>query len=51
MSGGEGVGNMSTIAKILLDNFNCTVKIVAGRNTTIKKEVRTIFSWKVWRKG
>jgi processive 1,2-diacylglycerol beta-glucosyltransferase len=39
MSGGEGVGNMSKIAKILLNNFNCTVKIVAGRNTTLRKKL------------
>jgi processive 1,2-diacylglycerol beta-glucosyltransferase len=39
MSGGEGVGNMSEIAKILLDNFNCIVKIVAGRNTTLRKKL------------
>ncbi|MEY8001306.1 glycosyltransferase [Clostridium sp. Mt-5] len=39
MSGGEGVGNMKKIAEILLDNFNCTVKIVAGRNTELKKKL------------
>jgi processive 1,2-diacylglycerol beta-glucosyltransferase len=39
MSGGEGVGNMSKIAKILLDNFNCTVKIVAGRNMALRKKL------------
>ncbi|MDT8718498.1 UDP-N-acetylglucosamine--LPS N-acetylglucosamine transferase [Clostridium sp. 19966] len=39
MSGGEGVGNMSKIAKILLDNFNCTVKIVAGRNITLRNKL------------
>lgn len=39
MSGGEGVGNMKKIAEILLDNFNCTVKIVAGRNTELKKRL------------
>jgi processive 1,2-diacylglycerol beta-glucosyltransferase len=36
MSGGEGVGNMKNIAEILLDNFNCQVKIVAGRNIKLK---------------
>lgn len=36
MSGGEGVGNMKEIAENLLDNFDCTVKIVAGRNTKLK---------------
>ncbi|MHC6179943.1 MGDG synthase family glycosyltransferase [Clostridium sp. JNZ X4-2] len=39
MSGGEGVGNMKKIAEILLDNFNCTVKIVAGRNAELKKRL------------
>ena len=39
MSGGEGVGNMKKIAEILLDNFNCTVKIVAGRNTRLRKSL------------
>jgi processive 1,2-diacylglycerol beta-glucosyltransferase len=32
MSGGEGVGNMKTIAESLLNYFDCSVKIVAGRN-------------------
>jgi processive 1,2-diacylglycerol beta-glucosyltransferase len=36
MSGGEGVGNMRKIAEILLNNFNCVVKIVAGRNTKLR---------------
>lgn len=39
MSGGEGVGNMSKIAKILLDNFNCIVRIVAGRNYVLQKKL------------
>ncbi|MFL0266865.1 MGDG synthase family glycosyltransferase [Candidatus Clostridium radicumherbarum] len=39
MSGGEGVGNMSRIAKILLENFNCTVKIVAGRNMALRRRL------------
>jgi processive 1,2-diacylglycerol beta-glucosyltransferase len=39
MSGGEGVGNMSRIAKILLKNFNCHVKIIAGRNKLLKKRL------------
>lgn len=39
MSGGEGVGNMSNIAEILLDNFNCKVKIIAGRNAVLKKKL------------
>lgn len=39
MSGGEGVGNMKNIAEILLDHFDCTVKIVAGRNIKLKQEL------------
>ncbi|MBP3952876.1 MGDG synthase family glycosyltransferase [Bacillus suaedae] len=36
MSGGEGSGNMKTIAENLLNNFDCRVKIVAGRNAKLK---------------
>jgi len=39
MSGGEGVGNMSTIAKILLNNFDARVKIIAGRNNALRKRL------------
>lgn len=39
MSGGEGSGNMSRIAKILLKNFNCNVKIVAGRNKILRRRL------------
>ncbi len=39
MSGGEGVGNMKKIAQILLNNFNCTVSIVAGRNKALRKKL------------
>ena len=39
MSGGEGPGNMSKIASILLENFNCSVKIVAGRNKAARKRL------------
>lgn len=39
MSGGEGVGNMSRIAQILLDNFNCHVKIIAGRNAVLRRRL------------
>jgi len=39
MSGGEGVGNMGRITRILLDNFNCHVKIIAGRNTALKRRL------------
>jgi processive 1,2-diacylglycerol beta-glucosyltransferase len=42
MSGGEGVGNMRKIAEILLDNFNCIVKIVAGRNTKLRKRLEEV---------
>lgn len=41
MSGGEGSGNMSRIAKLLLDNFNCNVKIVAGRNKVLKRRLES----------
>ena len=36
MSGGEGSGNMSRIAKILLNHFNTRVTIVTGRNKALK---------------
>lgn len=39
MSGGEGVGSMKKIAQVLLDNFNCTVKIVAGRNVNLRNKL------------
>lgn len=39
MSGGEGSGNMARIAKILLNNFNCRVSIITGRNDTLKKRL------------
>ncbi|WP_423798450.1 MGDG synthase family glycosyltransferase [Neobacillus sp. SAB-20_R2A] len=39
MSGGEGVGNMEKIAKSLLNHFNCTVKIAAGRNEKLKAKL------------
>ncbi|SHI67359.1 MGDG synthase family glycosyltransferase [Parasporobacterium paucivorans] len=41
MSGGEGSGNMSRIASILLDNFNCTVKIVAGKNIAARRRLES----------
>lgn len=40
MSGGEGVGNMSVISKELLDNFDCQVDIIAGRNYRMKKRLQ-----------
>lgn len=40
MSGGEGVGNMNSIAENLLHNFqDCTVHIVAGRNEKLKNHL------------
>ena len=39
MSGGEGVGDMNVVAEILLNHFNCTVTIIAGRNETLKAEL------------
>lgn len=39
MSGGEGSGNMSRIAKILLNHFNTRVTIVAGRNKVLKRRL------------
>lgn len=39
MSGGEGSGNMKTIAENLLENFDCIVKIVAGRNVKLKAKL------------
>lgn len=41
MSGGEGVGDMSVIAEILLNHFECTVTIIAGRNETLKAELES----------
>jgi UDP-N-acetylglucosamine:LPS N-acetylglucosamine transferase len=41
MSGGEGVGNMSTIAEELLEHFDCTVSIIAGRNEHLKIELES----------
>lgn len=39
MSGGEGSGNMGRVAKVILNNFDSRVKIVCGRNKTIKKRL------------
>ncbi|MFC0906013.1 glycosyltransferase [Clostridium sp. MT-14] len=46
MSGGEGVGNMKKIAEILLENFNCTVKIVAGRNKALENKLEKALAHK-----
>ncbi len=39
MSGGEGSGDMNHVARILLDNFNCNVRIIAGRNAAMKEKL------------
>lgn len=39
MSGGEGSGDMNTVSKILLDNFNCNVCLIAGRNAAMKEKL------------
>ncbi|MEH7094243.1 MGDG synthase family glycosyltransferase [Neobacillus vireti] len=41
MSGGEGVGNMSGMAEELLEHFDCTVSIIAGRNEKLKMELES----------
>lgn len=41
MSGGEGVGDMDTIAENLLNHYDCTVTIIAGRNETLKAELES----------
>lgn len=37
ISGGEGSGNMSRQARILLKNFNCRVRLLCGRNKLLKR--------------
>lgn len=44
MSGGEGSGDMSTVSRVLLDNFNCNVRIIAGRNKIIKEKLEKTLS-------
>lgn len=39
MSGGEGVGDMQAVAEILLNNFNCVTRIVAGRNMSLREKL------------
>jgi UDP-N-acetylglucosamine:LPS N-acetylglucosamine transferase len=39
MSGGEGVGDMNAIAVNLLNHFDCSVTIIAGKNETLKAEL------------
>ncbi len=38
MSGGEGSGNMIELAEMLLNHFNCRVKVLTGRNAAIRKK-------------
>lgn len=42
MSGGEGSGNLKKYALSLLDNVNCTIKIICGRNKKLKKALEEI---------
>lgn len=44
MSGGEGSGDMSAVSKLLLDNFNCNVQIIAGRNEAMKEKLERTLS-------
>lgn len=44
MSGGEGSGDMNTVAKIILDNFNSNVRIIAGRNESLKEKLEKTLS-------
>jgi 1,2-diacylglycerol 3-beta-galactosyltransferase len=44
MSGGEGSGDMNNVARILLDNFNCNVRIIAGRNESMKEKLEKTLS-------
>lgn len=42
MSGGEGSGNLTRLSKKLLDNYNCKVKIITGRNKVLKKRLESV---------
>ncbi|MDP4094329.1 MAG: glycosyltransferase [Bacillota bacterium] len=44
MSGGEGSGNMGRLAETLLKNFDCSVKIITGRNIALKKKLENLLS-------
>lgn len=46
MSGGEGSGNMSRLARILLKNFDCHVKLLCGRNKLLKRTLEHTLSEK-----
>jgi processive 1,2-diacylglycerol beta-glucosyltransferase len=43
MSGGEGSGNMTKIAKTLLKHYDCKLKIITGRNKVLKKKLEKSF--------
>ena len=38
MSGGEGSGNLIELSRMLLNNFNCRVKVLTGRNEKLRKK-------------
>lgn len=38
MSGGEGSGNMVELSRMLLNNFNCRVKVLTGRNQSLREK-------------
>lgn len=38
MSGGEGSGNLIELSRMLLDNFDCRVKVLTGRNKALKQK-------------
>ena len=43
MSGGEGTGNLMQYGAKLLQNFNCEVTIICGRNAKLQKRLQTYF--------
>ena len=38
MSGGEGSGNMIELSRMLLNTFNCRVKVLTGRNESLREK-------------
>lgn len=38
MSGGEGSGNLIELSQLLLNNFNCRVKVLTGRNQSLRNK-------------
>lgn len=38
MSGGEGSGNLIELSRMLLNNFNCRVKVLTGRNEKLRRK-------------